>query len=119
MVDSTTETDEQHAMTRPEAIEFLDDRNGGIIVSEASARDVAASFDVELERKPSELQPISRLDRAQPDNDDLGIGVGSLCKAIADRLGLDAEDGGAMGHGRRQRERKKANLPKLKESAHE
>lgn len=97
-----------------DAICHLKASRGRTIVSEEYARSVASEFDVDLAQKPGELQPIHELDRAQPDNDALGIGVGDLCRAICKRLDLSPEKGRSAGHGSYQDELKEANLPKLK-----
>jgi hypothetical protein len=95
-------------------VEKLDGYDGATILDAETARDVAAAFDVGLDESMSELRPISEMDRLQPDNDDLGIGVGTLCKSICARLdGIEAEDFLAGGHGTTQRGLKKRNLPKL------
>lgn len=102
-------------MNRREALDDLDGRPGRQIVTADHAREVADAFGVELKRRPGELEPIKRLDRVQPNNNALGIGVGDLCRTLADRLdGIEAERFTALGHGTTQDGLKARNLPKLR-----
>lgn len=99
-----------------DALNDLEGRPGRQILFADHARDVADAFGVELKQRPGELEPIKRLDRVQPHNNGLGIGVGSLCKTLAERIdGVEAEEYVAGGHGTTQDGLKARNLPKLRE----
>lgn len=101
--------------TKSSAIAALQAHRGSTILHADYARKIAAQFDTDIE---ANLQPISRMDRLQPDNDDLGIGVGTLCRALVEDMdGEDPVDGDASGHGRYQCELKNRNLPKIEASA--
>lgn len=99
--------------SQSDALCALKDYSGQTILSESFAREIAAQFDVELNESIKELRPLSEMDRLQPDNDALGIGCGTLCHTLADRLGLDAEDFVAAGHGFTEDGLKDRNLPKI------
>lgn len=103
-------------MNKRDALDDLDGRPGRQIVSADHAQELARAFGVELKQRPGELEPIKRMDRGQPNNHALGIGVGSLCETLADRLdGIEAEKYVAGGHGTTQDGLKARNLPKLRE----
>ena len=74
---------------------------------------IAAVFDVTLDEQPGGLQPLHEMDRLQPDNDALGIGVGSLCVALCKKLDLPVETNTMLGHGSTARNYKQDNLPTL------
>lgn len=114
--DRPTPPDINELDSRDAALRGLDGHNGATIVPAVYAERIAEQFGVELRERPGGLEPISSLDRLQPDNDQLGIGVGSLCKALCEQIDdVDAEDFVAGGHGATQRGLKRENLSKLKE----
>lgn len=99
------------------ALDALCAYNGATILNKDYAAAIADQFDVMLSERASQLQPIHRMDRLQPDNDDLGIGVGSLCKTIVESIdGIQAVDPVACGHGRTQRMLKEENIDLLVDS---
>lgn len=102
--------------SKDDAIVALEELNGSTIVHAEYARAIATQFDVILGEYAGGLEPISQMDRLQPDNDDLGIGVGSLVVRICEPLGIETEERVAGGHGRTQRNYKEDNLPKLRET---
>lgn len=100
--------------TPQDALKGLSGHNGATIVPELYATQIAEQFGVTLDERPGHLEPISDMDRLQPDNDQLGIGIGSLCKALCEQIdGIDAEDFVAGGKGTTQRGLKRENLPLL------
>jgi len=97
-----------------DAIVTLNDMRGSIILEEEWAGQISDVFDITLAERPGQLEPISRLDRIQPYNDNLGIGVGSLCYQIASQHpACEAEDYVAGGHGMTQRKLKELNLKQI------
>lgn len=96
------------------ALKALKEHRGPTILRAEYADKIAGQFNVELSRQIGEVEPISNLDRIQPDNDDLGIGVGTLCMKIAENIdSVDHEEPQAAGHGTTQRLRKEKNVEKL------
>jgi len=96
------------------AIHTLKRSSGSTILSEDYARAIASQFDIELEVNLSELTPIKNLDRLQPANEDNGIGVGSLCQTLCEKIEeTTAKSDNAIGHGRRQQNLKEKNLSTL------
>jgi hypothetical protein len=101
------------------AIKALEAYPGQRILLAEYAQAIANAFGITLQEHVHELQPISAQDRLQPNNESLGIGVGSLCKRIADELnGIEAEDYRAGGRGFRQDGLKLKNLEKIKAHVH-
>lgn len=101
-------------MDTRDAYDELAERQGRSILAADFAREIADAFGVELEERIGELTKLKHLDRLQPDNENRGIGVGTLCKVIAEkRDGLEAEGFHAIGHGTTQDGLKDRNLPKL------
>lgn len=97
-----------------DALCALKDTSGRTILSAEYARSIADQFGVALKGRPGGLEPISRLDRLQPHNEDRGIGCGSLCKRLAEGIdGIEAEDFVAGGHGTTEDGLKDRNLPKI------
>ena len=100
--------------SRSDAVDALRAYNGATILSESYARTIASQFDVDLVERLGELEAISNMDRLQPDNDNLGIGAGTLCQTLCERIdSVGAEDYNAAGHARTQRGLKAENLPTL------
>lgn len=117
MSDAASDTpevpDRSEITSQAVALQALKGHNGSTILTAEYAQTIAEQFGVELS-EPGDLKPISRMDRLQPDNDDLGIGVGSLCETLCEGIdGIDAEHPHAAGHGRTQRMRKDSNLTTL------
>lgn len=111
--DSGGVPDQSEITSQAVALQALNGYNGATILSAEYAQAIADQFDVTLSKR-SDLQPISRMDRLQPDNDDLGIGVGSLCETLCEAIdGIDAAHPTAGGHGRTQRMLKDSNLNTL------
>lgn len=105
-------------MNEQDAIDSLEKLSGRSIITADLAQDISDAFDVELEERAGELEPLSRLDRAAPDHEDgLCIGVGTLCLRIAEkRDDVEADDANALGHGTTQDMYKENNLPAIKET---
>jgi len=99
--------------TPQDALNGLAGHNGATIVPALYASQIAEQFGISLDETGA-LQPISQMDRLQPDNDALGIGIGSLCKTLCEQIdGIEAENFTAAGNGSTQRGLKRENLPLL------
>lgn len=110
------EPPDKDTINSPEmAAKALDAYTGQTILRAHYARLIAEAFDIQLQ-EGRELEKISKLNQARPEDSDLGIAVGALCMRIAEGLNdVEAEDYDAAGAGFTQDGRKRQNLPKIKQ----